>query len=154
MMKYFVRYDPETGNILSQGFMEERHIESLIESGQSILIVDAPLENMSSFKINLETGKIEYILVDYDAEMQSTFENVKNILNSTIVRELTRTDYTQANDATEHMTQEQIDAYKIYRSTLRSAINAPTLLEAIQLLPDVDPKGNSVFQEFKEQLNT
>jgi hypothetical protein len=63
MMKYFVRYDPETGNILSQGFMEERHIESLIESGQSILIVDAPLENMSSFKINLETGKIEYILV-------------------------------------------------------------------------------------------
>ena len=154
MMKYFVRYDPETGNILSQGFMEERHIESLIESGQSILIVDAPLENMSSFKINLETGKIEYILVDYDAEMQSTFENVKNILNSTIVRELTRTDYTQANDAIEHMTQEQIDAYKIYRSTLRSAINAPTLLEAIQLLPDVDPKGNSVFQEFKEQINT
>lgn len=154
MMKYFVRYDPETGNILSQGFMEERHIESLIQSGQSILIVDAPLENMSSLKINLETGKIEYIQVDYDAEMQSTIENVKNILNSTIVRELTRTDYTQANDAVEHMTQEQIDAYKIYRSTLRSAINAPTLLEAIQLLPDVDPKGNSVFQEFKEQLNT
>jgi hypothetical protein len=153
-MKYFVRYDPETGNILSQGFMEERHIESLIQSGQSILIVDAPLENMSSLKINLETGKIEYIQVDYDAEMQSTIENVKNILNSTIVRELTRTDYTQANDAVEHMTQEQIDAYKIYRSTLRSAINAPTLLEAIQLLPDVDPKGNSVFQEFKEQLNT
>jgi predicted transcriptional regulator len=109
---------------------------------------------MSSLKINLETGKIEYIQVDYDAEMQSTIENVKNILNSTIVRELTRTDYTQANDAVEHMTQEQIDAYKIYRSTLRSAINAPTLLEAIQLLPDVDPKGNSVFQEFKEQLNT
>jgi len=154
MMKYFVRYDPETGNILSQGFMEERHIESLIQSGQSILIVDAPLENMSSLKINLETGKIEYIQVDYDAEMQSTLENVKNILNSTIVRELTRTDYTQANDAIEHMTQEQIDAYKIYRSTLRSAINAPTLLEAIQLLPDVDPKGNSVFQEFKEQINT
>lgn len=153
-MKYFVRYDPETGNILSQGFMEERHIESLIQSGQSILIVDAPLENMSSLKINLETGKIEYIQVDYDAEMQSTLENVKNILNSTIVRELTRTDYTQANDAIEHMTQEQIDAYKIYRSTLRSAINAPTLLEAIQLLPDVDPKGNSVFQEFKEQINT
>lgn len=153
MMKHFIRFNPETGTIISQGSMQEKHIQSLIESGESMIIIDSPLDNLSSYRINLQTGKIESIPFDFENDIQSKINEIRYMINTTMVDELSRTDYTQGNDAIDHMTQEEIDAYKIYRARLRDVIGASTLLEAIELLPETDPRGNIAFSSLKNYLN-
>lgn len=54
----FIRYNPETGAILSIGFMDPIHIQSDIDAGNHILFINEEI-NDQDWVVNLETKQIE-----------------------------------------------------------------------------------------------
>jgi hypothetical protein len=54
----FIRYNPDTGTILSIGFMDISHIQISIDAGEPILFLDKEI-NDSDWHVNLATKQIE-----------------------------------------------------------------------------------------------
>lgn len=138
----FVRYDPNTGKILSSGQMLEAHIDMLNARGDTHLKLTEPLPT-GNFKVDLETLTVvpDAVIVSFEEE----YDQLKGI----IYNELAKTDYTQAADALDHLTVEKQEEWRVYRAAIRNAQNAPTFDEAVDLLPVSDPKGNDPYTAFK-----
>lgn len=146
----FVQYDPSNGKILASGEMPEPAIDHLISTGQSLLKTGEDIIPLKTYKVNLVTKGIEYLGSDASTEQVNTERDMLSIgLKNAITDELLRTDYTQAMDAPEHMTQQQIDTYRMYRQLLRIALSKPTPEEMYDAVPKYDPNGDNKFARFE-----
>ena len=138
----FVRYDTQTGNIISTGDMEERHIDKLNTEGDALIkIYDSAIMDIGRFRVNLESKLLE---------SKPTITNTSiGPLKSLIEAELQRSDYTQLADASNHLTTDEIESWKQYRAALRTAYNASTYEEMVSALPATIPKGDYPFFMYK-----
>ena len=63
----FVRYNPETGEILNAGFMDEQFVLEEIQSGKPTLLLSDPTYfPYDSKRVNLETLTLEDIPLPID----------------------------------------------------------------------------------------
>ena len=53
----FIRYNPDTGEITTYGYMEEKFIQQEIDEGKPTLFADN-IYDFTSFKVNLQTKQI------------------------------------------------------------------------------------------------
>lgn len=136
----FVRYNPETGAIVSTGQMAEDMLERLVEKGDSIVKTGAAFYPPAGFKVDLAT--LEIVPDVSDAPLAAE-------LKGEIRVELMRTDYTQAADAADHLTKEERAEWRAYRRAIRAAMNAETLEEMLALLPASSPKSIDCFARFR-----
>lgn len=56
----FIRYNPETGDILSIGWMSQEFIDQEISEGKSTIAFDGYIEH-GKWKVNLTTKELEEI---------------------------------------------------------------------------------------------
>jgi hypothetical protein len=142
----FIKYDANTGVIIASGDMPESSIDHLNTLGQNLLKTYDTSYNVKNFKVNLETMTVEPV------DVTGVSEPPLLALKNTIKMELQRTDYTQAVDAGDHLSQEMITAYRQYRVLLRSALDQPDFNSMVLALPTLDPTGYDAFTIFRTQL--
>ena len=138
----FVRYDPNTGEILAVGEMQEDHIDMLISQGDHLIKTEENIP-LTGYKVDPATKTIQLI---QSVAFSPPIQQIKALIQS----ELQRTDYTQAADALDHMSQEEIDAWRNYRNSIRTAYNANTYEEMISALPATIPSGEYPFSMYKQ----
>jgi hypothetical protein len=141
-MKY-VFYNPANGAILSAGEMQESNLDSMIEQGYAVIKTGERLYPVIGYKVDLETKQIVVDPVDPTREPA---------VKAAIRDELLRTDYTQATDASEHITESAIAEYRDYRRVLREAYNKPDFVQIVLALPERDPTGNDPFGRFRRLI--
>lgn len=146
MNKHFARYDPNTGEIISVGNMQEKHIDLLINSGEAYIKLNSALDVNRNFKIDLDTLSIVEFFKGPDLSV------ISNEIKSLIISDLIATDYTQAADALDHLTVEEQEAWRLYRVAIRDAQNSETLLGMIKLLPSSNPKGIDRYEKYKSLI--
>ena len=147
MNTYFVRYDPLTGEILSTGQMMLSHIDMLNQRGEHYLKTAEKIEATAKLKVDLETLE----LIPYSKPIDYDEQYLPMIVNA-IRSDLFRTDYTQAIDANDHLTEQEQSDWREYRVAIRNAQNLTTFEQVVEALPNADPKGNDVFASYKEIL--
>lgn len=54
----FVRYNPETGDLTSTGYMDDVHVQAEIDAGKPTLFADNIMD-IGSWRVNLETKTLE-----------------------------------------------------------------------------------------------
>lgn len=140
----FVKYDPNTGILLSSGDMPEDSIDYLNSQGQNLIKTYDTYYDVKSFKVNLETMNVEPVLIS-----GVTPAPPLQALKGAIRNELQRTDYTQTVDAINHISNEMITAYAEYRVLLRTALEQPDYTSMALSLPGLDPTGKDYFTVFK-----
>lgn len=147
MITYFVRYDPQTGEILAAGQMMASHVDMLNQRGEHYLKTAEKIEPNSKLKVDLETLE----LIPYGKSFDYDEQYLSMIINA-IRADLFRTDYTQAIDANDHLTEQEQSDWREYRVAIRNAQNLTTFEQIVEALPNADPKGNDAFTFFKEIL--
>lgn len=144
----FIRYDPKTGSILNSGQMREDIIDRLILNGETNIIKTSDRSyTIQDHYVDLNTKTVkEKPKVSYDPSLD---------VIDLIKQELARTDYTQAADNSDHLTPKEVESWRVYRNTIRTAMNAGTYEEMVKMLPIVTPKNvESPFVYFKEQKSS
>jgi hypothetical protein len=124
--------------------MPEDSIDYLNSQGQNLLKTYDTYYDVKSFQVNLETMNVEPTII-----VGTTPKPPFQALKSAIKNELQRTDYTQTIDATNHLTNEMINAYAEYRVILRTALEQPDYDSMALSLPGFDPTGKDYFVVFK-----
>lgn len=147
----FVQYDINTGVILASGEMPEASIDHLVSLGQGFVKTGEVVYPLKGYKVNLDTKEV-YMVIESQTEIQEQAQAEEVLLSiglkNAILVELQRTDYTQALDAVEHMSQQDIDSYRVYRQLLRIALTKPTAQEMMAALPVLDPSGVPRFERY------
>lgn len=54
----FIRYNPETGDLTSTGYMDDKHVQAEIDAGLPTLFADNIMD-ISSWRVNLKTKELE-----------------------------------------------------------------------------------------------
>jgi hypothetical protein len=54
----FIRYNPETGDLTSTGYMDDVHVQAEIDEGLPTLFADNIMD-ISAWRVNLETKQLE-----------------------------------------------------------------------------------------------
>ena len=139
----FIKYDANTGVILSSGDMPEGSIDYLNEQGQNLLKTYDTSYSVKDFKVNLQTMTVEPVDI-----AGTTLLPIMGLEN-TIKSELQKSDYTQTVDAIDHITPEVIDAWRQYRILLRNALNQPDYFTMVMVLPTLDPTGKDPFAFYR-----
>lgn len=141
-MKY-ITYANTTGVITSFGDMPEDGLTELELLGYNVIRTGDKMYPMSKYKVDVSTMEIVPIL-----ERPSRVPALK----SAIKTDLVRTDYTQAVDAPEHITEEVQTAWRDYRRLLREAMNETDFFEILNRLPKYDPDGNDMYSRFRTSI--
>jgi hypothetical protein len=136
----YIEYDQLSGKIYTCGYLSENLFPPPSQFGGTIIAVDDPVNILDTI---------------YD-ETTKTFRKVEQsnkpdllTLKVVVIQDLSRTDYTQAIDAPEHIDAFLIEEWKQYRSSLRTAYNLETVDAIIAALPTSDPKGLDFYKQFR-----
>lgn len=143
----FIKYDANTGSIISSGEMPESSIDYLNDQGQNLIKTYDTFYDINRFKVNLDTMSIEPV------NLTATTPKLPYLsLKNAIKNELQKTDYTQTLDAPDYMSTDMINAYKDYRMILRNALDQPDYSSMVMVLPGASPTGQDVFSSYKQLI--
>lgn len=142
----FVRYDPETGMVISHGMMNRSHIRKEQEAGVHIIEHN---NHEISFKTHRVDHKSKRILEDKTGHTdQQQSERDLAFAQWTIQDELRSTDKYFLSDALDNLSQSEQTNWRVYRQALRAAYQSQDvgrMTKVLEQRPKPHPKPKLVW---------
>ena len=143
MIIHYIEYDPNTGEIYTSGYCEKSVFPPPTNRDGGVIIEVKEYINIHNTVYDLKSKTFKEKPVNTELDL--------NKIKLLILHDLQFSDYTQANDAMEHMDPADIDAWRKYRKSLRSAYNLADGNDMLNALPNTNPKGIDMYQRFRTQ---